>query len=348
MENKMIESKSIILGAPENFSIADKISFKLSCLGFDVQECMVSPQPFQYKNIGQRLYNLYRKVVFNDYEHKKQLKAEANKQYYLDKINTFKKADYALIIRPDLYPEDVLLEMRKKVDLMVAYQWDGFDRFPNVKELVPVFDRFYVFDPADLKYEGVLPTTNFYLESRFGTDCSKNKVFYVGSYDEARWEITCELLASFADIDINKEILLFPNKGKIRAITEEYKEVSLLDTTIPYRETLNKVKDSSVLLDLQNPIHKGLSFRVFEGLGFNKKVITTNPAVEKYDFYNPNNILIWENQHKNEVLDFINSPYEEVPSFIREKYSFENWIKYVLNIEKHTPIQTQAMQMAEA
>src|SRR5690625_6577210 len=106
MENKMIESKSIILGATENFSIADKISFKLSCLGFDVQECMVSPQPFQYKNIGQRLYNLYRKVVFIDYEHKKQLKEEANKQYYLVKINKFKKENYKLIIRRVLYQDN--------------------------------------------------------------------------------------------------------------------------------------------------------------------------------------------------------------------------------------------------
>lgn len=344
MQNKRIGSKSIIIGGPENFSIADKIIDKLKELGFDTKECLIKNQPFKYKNLGQRLYNLYRKTVYKDFEHKKKLITETQKEYYIQKIRKFDKADYALIIRPDLYSADVLLELQKKVDVLIGYQWDGFKRFPEVKKTIPFFDKFYAFDPEDLKYNGVLPTTNFYLESQTIPHAAPDKIFYVGSYDPSRWEITRKLLAYFEDIDVQKEILLFPNKSTTRSVREQYKEVVLLDQTIPYHETLNKVKKSSVLLDLQNPVHKGLSFRIFEGLGFNKKVITTNPEVRKYDFYNPSNILIWNNQNKKEVIDFIKSPYEEVPLYIRSKYSFENWIKYVLDIKDHSPIHTQQLE----
>jgi hypothetical protein len=49
-----------------------------------------------------------------------------------------------------------------------------------------------------------------------------------------------------------------------------------------------------------------------------------------YDFYHPNNILIWDGKNLDTLKDFLDSPYVAVDTQIREKYSFGNWIRYIL------------------
>lgn len=34
---------------------------------------------------------------------------------------------------------------------MIAYQWDGMSRFPEVDETIGFFDEFYVFDKNDIE-----------------------------------------------------------------------------------------------------------------------------------------------------------------------------------------------------
>ncbi|HEY0091450.1 MAG TPA: lipopolysaccharide core biosynthesis protein rfaS, partial [Flavobacterium sp.] len=69
--------------------------------------------------------------------------------------------------------------------------------------------------------------------------------------------------------------------------------------------------------------------RVFEAMGLGKKLITTNPDIVNYDFYNPNNIFVWE-ESTNEIPEyFLNTPYEELPENIYRKYSQENWVKTI-------------------
>ena len=60
--------------------------------------------------------------------------------------------------------------------------------------------------------------------------------------------------------------------------------------------------------------------------------------VKKYDFYNPHNIFVLENNNEADLPAFLNTPYQEIPENIRQKYSFTNWIHYVLSIDPYTPI----------
>jgi len=49
-------------------------------------------------------------------------------------------------------------------------------------------------------------------------------------------------------------------------------------------------------LDLVQGNQTGLSFRVFEAMALQKKLITDNKAIRNYPFYNPNNILILDSK----------------------------------------------------
>ena len=83
------------------------------------------------------------------------------------------------------------------------------------------------------------------------------------------------------------------------------------------------------MLDLHNPIHNGLSFRTFESIGYEKKLITNNNLVETQDFYRPSNIFVI-NKNYERFKEFLAAPYEVLESTIREKYSFSNWITQLL------------------
>jgi hypothetical protein len=47
-----------------------------------------------------------------------------------------------------------------------------------------------------------------------------------------------------------------------------------------------------------------LIFRVFEALGYKKKLITNNQDITSYDFYNENNIFVITNENYQIPLDF--------------------------------------------
>ena len=64
-------------------------------------------------------------------------------------------------------------------------------------------------------------------------------------------------------------------------------------------------------------------------MALEKKIITTNQSIVTYDFYDPNNIFVWQNEDNIPSKDFFTIPYTPIPPFIAKKYSLENWIKKV-------------------
>jgi len=111
--------------------------------------------------------------------------------------------------------------------------------------------------------------------------------------------------------------------------------VECLTSLIPFENYLKRVEEAKVIVDFVISDHKGLSFRIFEGLKYQKKIITTNSNIIKYDFYTPDNFYVLNDEMLNEteLLKFINNPYRPIDESIRLKYSFSYWIKDVLNIE---------------
>jgi hypothetical protein len=269
------------------------------------------------------------------------LKEQASKDYLQAMVTDMPPSSFGLIIRPDLYPIDILKQLRKKVDTLIAYQWDGLDRYPNVKEYIDLFDKFYIFDPADTIHPNVLPTTNFHMNNDLVdlyTPKKSPKVYYIGSYESSRLDTLLDIASCIDCLHVEKEILLFTNNENIYRQVSGQKGITAITSAISYHENLKNVKDSSILLDLQAHVHQGISFRIFEAIGYDKKVITTNEAVKSYDFYDPQNILIWQNQSPEELRKFLNSPYAELSNYIKQKYSLNNWIKYMLDLDSYIPI----------
>lgn len=334
-----MQNQKIILAAPPHFGFGETIKKELVKQGFDVLYISSGLDvPFRYKNIFQRAHNFLRKVFLRDKSFKNKLRKKFELEKLENELKNENQAHYALFIRPDMYPLEFISKVQQIADKLVAYQWDGIERFPQVQNYISLFDYFHVFDRSDLnKFPSTKPCTNFYFPLPLINRKNIPDTYYVGTFSQDRFNLLLNIKDSLDQLNIKSTITLSTESVQIKNLIQNKGFHSAKKNTT-YEENLNNITEFGVLIDIQNTIHDGLSFRVFEAIGYDKKLITTNSNIKKYDFYNPSNILVWDDQSKEEISAFYNTAYEPVPEIIKQKYSFENWLKYVLKIEGHIPI----------
>ena len=341
--------KTIILIMPHHFNIYEGFVKNLEKLGFEIELLFTSNQDFRYKNTLQKVTNFFRKTFLGDKKYKQNLKAHYDDESLakaLSKID--KKVDYTLVIRPDYFSVETLQLLKNKTHQLVAYQWDGLDRYPKVKNLIPLFDRFFLFDVDDFHayksvFSNVYPITNFYFDFDNDISESNNKeVFFIGSFIENRIDEIVNFSEVFKKLHLktNINVLYFDDETPLK-----YKEtgINFIAKGLTYLEVLEEVKKAGIVLDFANSIHNGLSFRTFEALCFSRKLITNNPLVKKYDFYSKNNILVWDKDTTLATIqEFVSKDYEKNDENMIRKYSFTNWLYYIFEINPHTKIENNA------
>ncbi|WP_051960054.1 hypothetical protein [Sphingobacterium sp. ML3W] len=336
----MTNKKKIILGAPTHFNFSNSIKTGLLEQGFEVIDLSQRlDTPFKYKNILQRVHNLIRKVFLKDRSYKEKLKHKSFLTLLENDLKNVDNVDYALFIRPDLFPIEFIEKVKHKTKKLIAYQWDGLSRFPHVLSYIPLFDFFHVFEQDDLKnHPSTIACTNFYFKKgEIPIVENFNRTYYLGTFFQDRIEVLAKIKSSLERLNFTNEIIISSSSNTQKALIKE-KRLEFKKNAITYEENLENVLSSEVLIDIQNTLHDGLSFRIFESIGYDKKLITTNPNISKYDFYTPDNILIWNNQSDLEIKKFYEQPYQSLNTHIKQKYSFENWIKFILKIDGHIPI----------
>lgn len=336
---KIVNNKKIILAITDDFKIRCSIEDNLKYLGFEVTAIIPEvTEKFKYKNFKEWAINFILKNLFKDKEYKKTLRQNFERESLLKKIS---KADYSLTIRADRFEDDFIHKLLKCSSKNYSYQWDGLKRYERIIKLIPNFTKFYVFDKTDLSQKNkTYPTTNFYfdcyphlLENRN----PKYDITFIGSYD-SRIEKLIPICESLYNKGYKLNIFLFcPDERE----PDSHPFLKHSRTPFSYYEYLEIITDTKCIMDLHHEsIHNGLSFRSFEALGYNKKLLTTNLSVKDYDFYDPQNVFFLQKTNDlNKIDEFLNSDYKEINPIIKNKYSFSNWIKYILEIENHTPIE---------
>jgi hypothetical protein len=335
---KPFKGKKIILAITPDVKLYSCFEDNLKYLGFTIFTISFYKK-FKYKNLKSRLTNIYRKLFFNDKSYKRSLVRIQNNIEVTNQISKTPKADYSLTIRADLFDEKTLKKITLLGNKNYAYQWDGFSRFPDIKKLIPLFNKFYVFDKNDL-IEKTHPTTNFYFDCYdylFKRENIEFDFYFIGNYDSR----VNTVISIFEILHVKGYKLKLILYSKPRKHLKKYTYITFIEKPLSYYENLEHVANSKVLIDVSNnTIHSGLSFRTFEALGYNKKLITTNSNILIYDFYNKNNIFyLTENYDTNLIDSFLETPFQEINPLIKKKYSFTNWINYILEIKGNTSIE---------
>lgn len=325
MDKKQFEGKRIILALPNHFQLPQRFKEALEALGFEVV-LLVSANNKSIP-LKDTIIHVFKKVLLHDRTYKQITKNKMDCPRHLETLNNIEWADYALFIRPDLFDKKVVKLAKEKAKRTIAYQWDALKRFPLVEEYIGLFDKFYVFDKKDLNlHEHLYHTDNFYFDDLLPAKPTiPGSVFFLGTYTKQRLAQLNDLAVRVEKCGLQPNFHLFSMKKRNTA-----EGVTMLYKNLSFKECVLKVQQAEYVIDLQAYEQGGLSFRTFESIGYDKKLITNNPTVRDYDFYNPNNIFVLTNDNMSELDDFTKKPYQPLDKEIKEKYSFTLWLTKLL------------------
>lgn len=274
---------------------------------------------YKYPNIFVKVWNGITKLFGSN------IKKKYFNQQVLDQIK--EKQDIIFVIRPDMLDDSLLKQLKSNTKVFTAYLYDSCKKFPRQLEIAHFFDEIYSYEKEDIKKYNFIETSNFIYDETLEREEIQYDIFNVSSYDSRINEINA-VSKILAENGLNIYFVLF--------WYEKLKYPHLISTTryLSLDETKKLIAQSKAMIDIQRQDQKGLSFRTFESLGYRKKLITTNTAVQDYEFYHPNNILIIDNNHLNtdEIKNFLKLDYQPISQDIIDKYSVKNFTKTIFKL----------------
>jgi hypothetical protein len=313
---------NLLVIAPETSNIQEIIFDGFNTFASDVQtDLMLNTVPkYKYRNTTERIVNFLSKTFLN-----RNIKKINERQIIRKRLEKLKKTyDLIFIIRPDILTDSDLQFLKSKTNNFIAYYWDAMAFFPRKEKIMPFFDKIYSFDTEDCRQYNLELLTNFYYYEPEPVEV-ENTLFCISHLEKRRYELFNRMGKYLEENNINFRFMTRQSVEKLKSPYIEYMKES-----IPYPEMLKLLNHYAVILDIAKPNQAGLSFRIFESLGMNKKIITNNRAVMEYDFYNPNNILVIDFEDINIPKSFFETPFEPIDETIKQKYHLRAFVKTVV------------------
>ncbi|SHE54894.1 glycosyltransferase family protein [Chryseobacterium takakiae] len=288
-----------------------------------------------HSNFSERAKNAVSKIFLN-----KNLKTEKRQRFVTDSLQQLGHQDQILVMNPDTFDLSTLQEIRKYTSRLITYLYDSLDRVVVDKEKLDLFDKIFSFDIADVEKYGFEKLTN-YIYLPFCSEEKQNPemdLFYITSYDNKRVEFIKLLTRRLLQLKSKFKIIVIGKKGWKHQLKNAFIKIPenlhiiFSIKKISHKKLPRYYKNSRALLDLTRENQYGLSFRVFEAMALEKKIITDNELIKRYDFYNPQNILVLNETCSNLEKSFFETPYEKVPEEIYYSYTLNYWIKKVFEI----------------
>ncbi len=210
---------------------------------------------------------------------------------------------------------------------IVVWYWNAVDNedMLNVYKAVDVWS----YSPSDCEKYGLLYNPQFFFDSiaeryrgcRDQGEMRGERSFIFMGRDKGR----SEYLRTIAD-EIKKSGWGCRTDYLSTCKTDrpERKDV-LYSSGFPYEKYMETALKYQGILDVVYKENSGLSLRTMESIFFHKKLITTNPAVTSYDFYDENNIYVWGRSDMSPE-EFLSRPYRPVPDSICRHYLMTSWL----------------------
>lgn len=262
-------------------------------------------------------------------------------RFFFESVQALGRNSYAiiLVIQGEGITADTLRTFRKIYPgaKLVFYTWDSIENKPFSKRNLSLYDHCATFDPVDAKKYGMYFRPLFYTE---GFDKPADTVYkydlsFIGTVHSDRFRIVNALVEQLPSI-MRTFVYLYlqaPWMYDFRRIFTNTIDGARRDD---FRfEPLSKEMvqatffSSRAVLDIEHAKQCGATMRTMEALGSNRKMVTTNASLREYDFYNPLNIHIVDRKSPRLEQEFLLSPYQTVPEYIRQKYSIHHWISDV-------------------
>lgn len=319
--------KNIILISPDTFGYYKEISKAISRKGFNPIWLNQLPTT---STLGRIIFRLFPRIV----------QPWADK-HFTKELKKFNNIERIIIIKGEGISEALISKMREfhSDAKIILYLWDSLANTPGANSKIHLCDASFSFDPIDCEFNKKLE----HLPLFYSKKCESNSNIpgssaFIGTLHSNRYNLIKELASDIEKITKIKSFLYFyhPNKMLFLIMKIMKKSFRKINTSeihfkpIP-RDQFEKVQSTSeIAIDICHPKQSGLTMRSIEALGAGKKLITNNKSIKKYDFYQPENHYVIDNNSKEEFSYFLKSKYQSSKSSILEKYYIDVWLLTLL------------------
>ncbi|WP_347218041.1 hypothetical protein [Chryseobacterium sp.] len=329
----MLQGKNVLLISIKFFNYENLIKNQLESMGAKVD--LFDERPSN---------SFFSKAIIRI---KKEIYSTKIHQYFKEIIEKIRdtKYDYFLLIKGEATPKfflDFLKENNPGIKL-IFYTYDSFKNNSNGLDILSYFDSRFTFDNPDaIEYNMSFRPLFFaedYGELNGKDQYNKYDLAFIGTAHSDRYSISEKAKAWCGNHQLKMFTFYYsPSKilFKYKKATDknfknfDYKNISF--NSLSHHEIIDIYRNTKVILDINHPGQNGLTMRTFETLGAGRKLITTNPKIKEYPFYDPQNIYVIERENMVLEESFFKSDFKNIDPEIRESMSLKGWVNEVFGI----------------
>lgn len=244
-----------------------------------------------------------------------------------------------LVILGQSFNKSHILKLKKnfKNSEFVYYAWDSSRNFKNISEIFPLFDRSYTFDEIDSKNNNNFKFLPLFYSYNNGSEFSdkKKRALLFMTIKKGKMEYINKISKCINGIiPLDKTLFLQSRLVFLyyKLTDRSFRNCKMKDFVYKrtsYKNALKTINEYKFIIDIPMKNQTGLTIRTFEALALNCKIITSNQYIKFYDFYNQDNIFIYnEDLNKSNLDTFLSSnDYEQIDL---THYSLDSFISVLL------------------
>jgi len=254
------------------------------------------------------------------------------------------KYDFFFLIKGEVVPQSFITDFRKNNPeaKLIYYTYDSItNNNKNSMYILKHFDKCFSFDFNDtvthptLKLKHLFYAEEYQRQIKVAQD-RKYTISFVGTLHSNRYKVIKDVMAHFTDTFV---FFFSPAKWFFwfeKNVKGAYKAISWADVSfnkLTQQDVANIFGESKSVLDIQRFGQTGLTMRTFEVLAAGAILVTTNVSIKQTDFFDPNYIVIINDEMNaeniSEIKERVDALNESIftanPNF--SKYFVNNWVK---------------------
>lgn len=215
------------------------------------------------------------------------------------------------------------------------YIWDDIELDRGEIDVMKFYDRVFSYNPNDCKKYNMVFRPMFFDQSIL-LDYSTPKdidLFYIASYRPNRLCFINRIFNNTQIYNLVYKIILRCSLFSFIRHIENIKHIKYFNfLKVPYRDMVQYLSRSKCSIELCRPGQESLSTRSFEALYTKTKIITTNASIKSYDFYNPVNVLVVDEENPIIPLEWVNLPFQDIDKELLKKYTLQTFVQELITL----------------
>jgi hypothetical protein len=322
------KGKKILIICPSFFDYSSRIKNELTTRGAIVTYWDERPKSdFVSKMLIRTQNNMYKKYL---------------DKYYFGLINQCNEDfDYIVCIVCETESELILKKISSKYKSAkkILYLWDSMKNKKGIEKKFKYFDAWYSFDQEDIKKHPKFKYAYWGYTSEFDSEKQKSYKYdltFLGTAHSIRPFVLYNIKKQCDELNIKYYFYIYQTNillylyNKFRNPNFKYLKLKDIRFKIVNQETMIEIyKNSKVILDISSVNQSGMTTRVGEMIGLNKKIMTNNfndmSLARKY----PSNFYMYDSLNPIISRDFFELEYQSMETEDIYKYSFENFLQTI-------------------